>query len=131
MYGIKVRTENQMNRVKRSAEKAAAGNIFSAAGLVRKSAIDSIQRSTESSDPGQPPHTRRRQLPRAIVFHADKATPSAIVGPRKSFVGESGVAHEFGGQYRGQTFPQRPFMYPALERTAPAFAGTFRGSIGK
>ena len=131
MYGIRIQNDVQMQRVLRSVKKAAGGNIYSAAGLVRRSAIDSIERAHGASQPGSPPHTRRRQLPRSIVFSVDRRKPSAIIGPRFSFVGESGRAHEFGGRYKGQEYPERSFMYPALERTAPAFAGTFRGSIGE
>lgn len=131
MLGIKVKTEDQMNRLKKSADKAAAGNIYSAASLVRKSAMDSIERSADASAPGQPPNTRRRQLPRSILFAVGDDKKSAIIGPRASFVGQSAQAHEFGGDYKGQEFPERPFMFPALDRTSVAFGGSFAGSIGE
>ena len=135
MLGIKVKTENQMARVKRSAEKAAAGNIFSAASLVMRSARDSIERAEGPSEAGTPPHTRRGQLPRAIAFHVDKQKMSAVIGPRESFVSVSAHVHEFGGDRpdteRVEDYTERAFMHPALERVVTAFAGSFRGSIGQ
>jgi phage gpG-like protein len=131
VLGIKIKTDDQMKRVQRSAEKAAAGNIYSTAGLLRKSAQDSMERSGEASPEGTPPNTRRGLLPRAIVFAVSDDKKSAVIGPRHSVAGEAGSAHEFGGNYKGTQFPERPFMGPALDRIESQFAGSFRGSIGE
>jgi len=70
------------------------------------------------------------QLPRAIVYDNDKESDTAVIGPRESVVGTSGEAHEFGGDYKGQDFPERPFMGPALDKNIDRFASSFAGSIG-
>ena len=47
-----------------------------------------------------------------------------------SVVGQAGAAHEFGGKFYSNDYPERPFMQPALERALPRFAGEWAGSIG-
>lgn len=86
------------------------------------------RKKTVPSAPGTPPHTRRKQLPNAIVYDAAKG--NAVIGPRFSRVGLSGEAHEFGGSYRGDQYPERSYMGPALTRDMPAFGNSFEGSIG-
>ena len=53
-----------------------------------------------------------------------------MIGPRASIVGEAGRAHEFGDEFRGDDYPERAFMWPALEREAPEFAASHRNSLG-
>lgn len=129
MFTTKVKIEDRTKRVKTAAEQAAFRNFAHAAASIRKDAASSIEVSPEPSAPGEPPHTRRRLLPRSMRFAADKE--GAVVGPQASVAGQAGSAHEFGGRYKGQSFPQRPFMLPALERAIPRFAGSWRGSIGE
>lgn len=116
-------------RVREAAERAARRIFAKAAFRIMRDAQESVQRSAEPSAPGEPPHTRRGQLKRAIRYDATK--DGAVIGPLESMVGTAGVAHEFGGQYKGQSFPERAFMGPALERDLDKFAGDFAGSLGE
>ena len=130
MFGLKLKVLDLTKRVKNAAERAGFRNFGHAAASLRKDAIASIENSPVPSDPGEPPHTRRRRLlPRAIRYAVDKQ--GAVVGPVASVAGEVGQAHEFGGRYMEQNYPERPFMFPALERAAPRFAGEWRGSVGE
>lgn len=130
MIAAAVKTENKMHRVADAAERAAFRNFGHAAASIRKDAAQSIESSPDPSQPGEPPHTRRRNyLRRAIRYASDKE--GAVIGTLSSILGTAGEPHEHGGFYKGQDFPERPFMFPALERQVPRFAGEWRGSIGE
>lgn len=130
MFTATVKTIDRTKAVKDAADKAAFRNFGHAAASLRKDVVSSFQTSPDPSPPGTPPHTRKRkQLPRAMRFDVTKE--SAVIGPRASIAGQVGTAHEFGGDYKSQTFPERPFMKPALERAIPRFAGAWKGSIGE
>ena len=129
MFGFRVRVENAFHRVQAEARKGAARSIGHAAAIVRKIARLAIEKDPDPAPPGFPPHTRRGQLPRAILFHADET--SAVVGPSATLMGTSGKAHEFGGRYKKEIFEERPFMFPALKASTGRFAGQFAGSIGE
>jgi phage gpG-like protein len=131
MFGLTVQLDDQTSRVQDAAEKAAFRNLGHAAASIRKTAIDEIIVAEGPSDPGTPPHTRRRQLKRAIKYDLDQAAESALIGPEASIVGEAGAAHEFGGEFRGEDYPERPFMGPALETNVDRFASEWAGSIGE
>jgi hypothetical protein len=99
-------------------------SLSKAAFQIFKDAQASIEPSPEASPPGSPPHTRRGQLKRAIRYDVDKSAGIAVIGPRESMVGTSAEAAEFGGEYKGQQYPKRPFMGPALDKDLnllPAF----------
>lgn len=140
MIGLNVQITNTTHRVTDAADKASFKNVGHAAASIRNAAIASIIPSDEPSAPGSPPHTRKRitrkgkqlkgQLQRAIVFHHDRATNTAVIGPRHSVVGESGAAHEFGEEFKGDSFVQRPYMGPALDKNLGRFADDFQGAIG-
>lgn len=83
-----------------------------------------------ASPPGTPPYTARGQLRNAIVYAHDKAAKRAVIGPRFSVAGISGTAHEFGGEYKGADYPERPFMGPSLERNISNFSADLGGSLG-
>lgn len=148
MFGAVVQVVDRLKAVRAAAEKASVNNLNHAAASLRKAAQASIQKAPPAtrvsrkkgvrrarhaaSAPGSPPYTGRGALKNAIVF--DQARPGnlrAIVGPRGSRVGTSASAHEFGGEYKGGHYPQRPFMRPALEQTIDKFAGSFQASIGE
>jgi phage gpG-like protein len=128
MIDLKITTILNLEKIQQEADKAARGAFARAAFKIRQTAMASIENSPNPSAPGQPPRTRRGQLRRAIIYHAD--VTGAVIGPRASIVGEAGAAHEFGGEHRGADFPERPFMQPALEEHVADFAGEFSGSIG-
>jgi hypothetical protein len=151
MFTLAAKIEDNTQRIKDAAGKAAFRNFGHAAASIRKDAQASITKATEvtkatfsraggkrrmvsrahhaPSPPGSPPLTTKGLLPRAILFSADK--DGAVVGPAASIAGMVGQAHEFGGDYKGATYPERPFMFPALERAIPRFAGDWEGSIGE
>jgi hypothetical protein len=151
MIGMSVKIEDRTKRVEKAADKAVFRNLQHAAASLRKDARSTIKRAPKeqrvgsksrkgkkvrrarhaASPEGTPPFTQRGQLLNAIVFDVAPDKSSAIVGPRYSVVGTSAEAHEFGGQYKGQEYPERPFMEPALERAESRFAGSFSGSIGE
>lgn len=147
MIGTDVKIVDETRKVTQATERAKYRNVRHAAASIRKEAIASIKPAPKgerrrarrrkgkivararhaSSPPGSPPYTNRGQLKRAIIYAADKDT--AIIGPRYSAVAASSQAHEFGGTYKGQQYPERPFMGPALEKNLDRFATSFRDSI--
>ena len=131
MIGIAVQIVDRLARVKAAADKAGYRNLGHAAASLRKTAALSIERSDEPSAPGEPPHTRRGQLPRAIRFDVDRTRQEAVIGPRASVVGEAGAAHEFGEEFRGTDYDERPYMGPALDVSLDRFASDWAGSIGE
>lgn len=141
MIGINAQITDNSQAVVKAADAATFRNLGHAAASIRKDAIASIIPSDQPSKPGAPPHTRRRvtkkgkqlkgQLQRAITYDQDRANKNAVIGPRASVVGESGAAHEFGQSYKGDSFPERSFMGPALEANLTRFASDWAGSIGQ
>lgn len=129
-------------RIAKAVEKEKYNSLSHAAASIRKAEIESIQRAKGPSEPGTPPHThfkgrgrtkkgkpRMGRLPAAILY--DVEGERAVIGPRESVVGTSASAHEFGGEYKGQVFPQRPFARPALEKNLDRFAADWQYSLGE
>jgi hypothetical protein len=125
MFGLSVQIVDRLQSV----AQATFRSLGHAAAAIRKTAIGSIGVSDEPSAPGSPPHTRGRQLPRAIVY--DVSAESAVVGPRESVVGQAGAAHEHGGEFRGDQYAERPFMAPALVSNLERFPQEWEGAIGE
>jgi hypothetical protein len=88
-----------------------------------------IETSPDASPAGSPPHSRSGQLKRAIGYDVDKAQQCAVIGPRESMVGTSAMAQEFGGLYKGEEYPERPFMGPTLEKDANLLPAFWSGEI--
>lgn len=130
----KLVAELQAKPVLKAAKDATFRNLGHAAASIRKAAIASIKPGAGPSSPGTPPHTqtskgkKRGVLPRAIAYAVEGET--AVIGPRKSVAGISGAAHEHGGTFRGQSYPQRRFMGPALDAAAPRIGSQWAGTIG-
>lgn len=129
MFGLHVNVIDETKRVGDAAARATYRNLGHAAASIRKDAQASITKSAEASPPGEPPHTRRGQARRAILFAVERDKQSAVVGFAESRIGEAMSAHEHGGEYKGTEFPQRPTMGPALERNLDRFAADWAGSI--
>lgn len=130
MFGATFKLIDTSKRVTAAADKAAFKNFAHAAARISKDAKASIENAPGPSSPGSPPHTHRGSfLRRGIRFAADKQ--GAVIGPMASVVGEAGSAHEFGGEFKGNDFPERPFMGPALDQNLDRFAGEWAGSIGE
>jgi phage gpG-like protein len=131
MFGVKATVVDEMHKVSGAKDRAKFENIRHAAFRIAKDAKASIVKSSEPSEPGSPPTTRGRggkNLRGAIFTSADKE--SAVIGPRASYVGDVGAAHEFGESRKGDDFDERPFMRPALENNLDRFASDWQGSIG-
>ncbi len=122
---------DRFEKLRVAAKRAELDNLKHAAADLRLKAIASIHQSDKPSEPGTPPHSKEGALPAAILFAVDAATLTAVVGPTRRKVGLAGKAHEFGGEFRGENYPARPFMAPAMLKTLDRFAGSFRGDIAE
>jgi hypothetical protein len=129
--GVRVTVVSYAADVIAAALRASRDAVRHGAAKVRQIARASISPASGPSAPGHPPHTRRGQLPRSILFAADMTGEEAVafVGPSAALMGPAARAHEFGGQFRGEHYPARPFMGPALDRSLDTFAGDFSGSL--
>jgi phage gpG-like protein len=152
MFGLIATTTDLTDRVAKAAERAAFKNFAHGAATVRKEVIDEIKITKEivgyitrtgkdgkrrrvkifrPSPVGTPVHSHRNKgfVRRGIKFDATKI--DAVIGFAGSVYGDVMRVHEFGGQREGVTFEARPTMFPALEKSAPRFAESWRGSIGE
>ena len=129
MVGMKVRTRSDVPKVLRKVRQANIRSLGHAGGTIRKVARHSIRRSPNPSAPGKPPHTRKGQLRRSILYAVQKNKQSVVIGPSVALVGTSATAHEFGGRYRRERYPRRRFMGPALEKTRAKLPRHWAGSV--
>jgi len=129
MIGLSVKTTDNTKAVIEAVDKAAYRSLSHAAASIRKEAIASVEKSAGASPTGTPPHTRRGRLKRAITYDATKE--SAVIGPRRSRFGTALQAHEHEGMrvYKGQRFPSRPTMFPAMTRNLQRFAASWAGEV--
>lgn len=128
MIEMKVTVDDETDKVERAVERTSYRNLGHAVASIHKEAAASLEISSEPSEPSEPPHTRLGQFRRALQSDVeDKRT--AVVGPRASIVGESAAAHEHGEEYRGDKFPERPFMGPVMEANLDRFARGWGGSL--
>lgn len=119
----------RLERITKAIQKAKAGSLPAVGYLISTLAKQKIQRSKTPSQPGTPPATRKGLLRKAIRYALAPDKQSVVIGPTASLVGKAGTAHEFGGKYRGQRFPERPFMGPSLADALPQIGPAFRGSV--
>lgn len=142
MFSVQAIVEFFPTPIIERAKDAGFRNTGHAAASIRKTAIESMEEAEGPSPPGEPPHThtsgvtrkgRKRPgvLPKSITFDNDRESQTALIGPRFSVVGLAGEAHEFGGEFRGDDYPERPFMEPALMQNIDRFASDWAGSIGE
>lgn len=128
MIGATCKTRFDSRKVLRRGESATGRYLSRAGATVRKVARWSIRQRQTASAAGLPPHTRRGQLRRSVLYAVDRMSRSVVIGPSANVVGTSGKAHEFGGRYRHEKFPQRPFMGPALRRVEPSLPAMWADS---
>jgi len=130
MITIRVRTRVSTAQIQRKVQQGNFKSLGHAAATIRLVARRSIRRRKPAAMPGNPPHTRRGQLKRSIMYALDKQRGVALIGPIFELIGTAGKAHEFGGKFRRERYPKRPFMGPALEkvkdRLPPMWAGSIR-----
>ena len=129
MIGAKVRSFFDAKGVQRRTQGGSIRVLGHAAGAIRLTARRSIRRSPTASAPGTPPHTRRGLLREGILYAVEKDAACAVIGPTYEMVGTSGSAHEFGGKYRKEDYPARPFMGPALEAIRPRLPSFWAASV--
>ena len=130
MISAKAKTKFDARKIVKAAKKANITNLGHAGAAIRLTARRSIRRNNKAAAPGTPPHTRKGRLKNAIKYAVVKDKQSVVIGPDVAVAGTSGRAHEFGGHYRDENYPRRPFMGPALEkvkdRLPPMWAGSVR-----
>lgn len=131
MFGLAVTIDDTTKRVKAAADRATFKNLGHAAATIRKQSAASIEVSGSPSEPGTPPHTRKRLLKGSIRYAVDREQQEAVIGAEYSKVGESASAHELGGEFKGAEYEERPFMFPSLEANLDRFAAEYTGSIGE
>ncbi len=127
--GLQVNTRADIPKVLRKARRANIESLGHAGAAIRLTARRSIRKSPNPAAPAQPPRTRRGQLRRAIRFAVEKNKQRVVIGPEFRIVGQSARAHEFGGRYKRQRYPKRPFMGPALEKTQSRLPRHWAGSV--
>lgn len=131
MFGFTVKTEPQFQRVEQAAERSIIKNIRHAAYAIRKTIRESILKSPEASEPGEPVATRGKRGNVKNSIFAAVGEDEAIIGPKFSFVGDAMEAHEFGGTRGENRYEARPTSGPGLTANTDRFAESFRGSIGE
>jgi len=129
MIDATVKTEFDARKVQQRAQAGTFKSLGHAAAAIRLAARRLFRRASGPSAPGQPPHTHTRRMPNAIVYDVDRQSQLAVIGTAKSLVGESGAAHEHGGQYKAEVFQPRPFMRPALLRLQGRLPSFWKNSI--
>ncbi len=105
--------------------------LLRAAAAIRLTAARSIRQSARPSEPGRPPHTRRGLLRRSILYalKEERGLTAALIGTSSDILGPAGRAHEFGGRFRREVYPKRPFMKPALNVIANRLPEFFRSGL--
>lgn len=111
---MKCRTSFDSRRIVRGIRNGSIKSLASAGAYLRRVAINKVKKSKSPSVPGSPPNSRRGLLRRAILFSLNQNKTSVVIGPAYSLIGDSVMAHEFGGQFRKRTYPKRPLMGPSL-----------------
>lgn len=129
MFGMRTRTRFDRRAVERRAKDGSIRSLGHAAASLRLTARRSIRRRKGASPAGTPPHTRQGALRRAVLYSVEKDKQRALIGPSYDLVGPSAIAHEFGGRFRGDRYPRRPFMGPALEKVTPRLPRFWASSV--
>ena len=146
MIGMTAHSTFRGGKVKDAAARANFTNLTHAAAAIRLTARRSIKKApkargreaqgrfrsagkTQPSPPGKPPHTRKGQIKRAILYSVERKAGRAFIGPTYEAMGMSASAHEFGGRFRGQRYRARPFMGPALKENVPRLPRLWAGSV--
>lgn len=129
MIALRVKTRSDVQKVLAQTRQAQITNLGHVGAAIRLAARRSIRRNKRQSAAGTPPHTRRGQLKRAIVYAVEPSAERVTVGPTHQVVGRAGSAHEHGGRYKRERYQKRPFMGPALEKTIPRLPRMWAGSV--
>ena len=128
MFRFAARAWIDHRRVSDVIRRANRRGLIRAAAAIRLQAARSIIQSANPSQPGRPPHTRKGQLRRSILYalKEEGGLLAALIGTSYDILGPAGRAHEFGGRFRREVFPKRAFMEPALNVIANKMPEMFR-----
>ena len=126
---MKAHTRFDRRKVAKASRDGSIKSLGHGAAAIRLVARRSIRRREGPSAPGKPPHTRKGQIKRAILYKVENAEQRAVIGPEYSVIGPAAMAHEHGGKFRGEKYEPRPFMGPALVKVAPRLPKKWRGSV--
>jgi phage gpG-like protein len=129
MIVIRVKTKKSMDRVRAKVKQGSFKSLGHAGAAIRLAARRSIRRRKTASMPGSAPSTRRGRLKQSIRFAVDTQRGVVLIGPAYDIIGTAGKAHEFGGRYRRETYPKRPFMGPALEKVKDRLPKMWANSV--
>ncbi|MGE4157706.1 MAG: hypothetical protein AB7F75_01260 [Planctomycetota bacterium] len=127
MISLKAKAVFHGKAILKKVEEATVKSLGHAGALVRLIARRSIKRSPVKSAEGTPPHTRRGLLRGAILYAQEKGR--VIIGPSARIAGPAGKPHEFGGKFRAERYPKRPFMGPALQKAADRLPKFWKKSV--
>ena len=116
-------------KIKRATQYAAFRNLGHAGAIVRKVASQSIRKGKKPSAVGTAPHTKQGALKKGILYAVEAGGKRVVIGSSAALVGPSGGAHEHGGEFRGDRYPKRPFMLPALLKVKSQIPSVWRSSI--
>ncbi|MGO8691636.1 MAG: hypothetical protein ACLQLG_18610 [Thermoguttaceae bacterium] len=144
-FGWNVKYVDTTEQVLRGLRRAALRSLARLGFLVRAKAKASIEDEPGPSRPGTPPHTHKRVttkkgnegkqglLPASILYAVDRESMSVFAGPSVNVVGTVGAAFEHPGEetYRGQEYPDRSFMGPALGEEIGELSGLLAENFGK
>lgn len=132
---LKLRFDDETEKVKDKVRKGSYESMSRAAANVRLRAYGSIRKAAKGkpSAPGKPPRTREdskgaKRLKKSILY-AVESPLEAVIGPSARIIGPVGAAHEFGGRFRGASYPARPFMAPALEKVRDRLPKHWKDSV--
>ena len=137
MIGATATTRFQRRRLEVAMRRGSIHALNRAAFVLRSVAQAGLRTRKGPSPAGMPPHTHTlthgakhaNRLRKAILYSVDKLTQSAVIGPAAHLAGQSGGMQEHGGRWKGQKFPQRPFMNPALKVVSPQLPRQWAGSV--
>ncbi len=116
MFGVKVKTRSQMQRVAKKAKRKGIENLGHAGAAIRLTAKRSIRKRKGPAPAGQPPHTHTRRLPRAIKYAVDKQRGVVVIGPDVESLGTAGKGPGRTGAEHGHR--------PAGQRVATSAASS-------
>lgn len=94
-----VRVVDNTNEVKRAVRRAAFKNLGHAGASLRLAARRLIKTRQASSDPGEPPNTRRGALRNSILY-AVEGDHTVVIGPAVHLISDVARVHEHGGTQR-------------------------------
>lgn len=131
MIGAAVTIRDTTHRVLGAARRGSITSLSHAAGTLRKIARRSIRQRKKAAPVGQPPHTRRGQLRRSILYDVDRPATSAVVGPSYNLIGRVGAAHEFGLEERTVGGGRKPNWKIELGGHGPLAKSSGRKRLGR